>query len=306
MTTKIRQIFENRGRTMTLNNLRQADIPVGAYPIPQMPGTAPGLVCPIGDKVIYAVPGVPSEMREMMSGTVIPDICRRSGQSAIILSRTLRTWGLSESGIDEMLTERMAELDRRGNPTIAFNASGIEGIKVRITAKCADVATARRLLDEEEREVRAVLGEAVFGIDDQSMEAVVLEQLRRRSLTIAAAETLTGGILSSRMSALDPVLATFRGSTIAPEQGGDSAEQRATFAAQAVRRGFDAAVGIAASPPAPELGEPPGTVYLAMANGTGAADTARVILPGDRRRMREYAVISLLNFVRQKLDEQPR
>ena len=79
---KIRHIFESRGRVMSQNNLRQADIPVGAAPIAQMPGTAPGLVCPIGSKVIYAVPGVPSEMREMMLGTILPDLRRRAGQAA--------------------------------------------------------------------------------------------------------------------------------------------------------------------------------------------------------------------------------
>lgn len=88
---KIRAMFEKRGRVMTDNNRRQADIPEGATPIAEMPGTAPGLYCPVDDKVIYAVPGVPSEMREMMRGTILADLRRRSGQTAIIRSRTLRT-----------------------------------------------------------------------------------------------------------------------------------------------------------------------------------------------------------------------
>ena len=138
---KIRAIFESRGRVMTVNNLRQADIPEGASPIAQMPGTAPGLVCPVADKVVYAVPGVPSEMREMFTGTILPDLRRRMGQTAVIRSRVLRTWGHSESGIAEMVAARVVELDKLGNPTIAFQASGIDGIKVRIVAKCDDEAT---------------------------------------------------------------------------------------------------------------------------------------------------------------------
>jgi nicotinamide-nucleotide amidase len=226
----------------------------------------------------------------------------------VILSRTLRTWGLSESGIDEMLTERMAELDKTGNPTIAFNASGIEGIKVRITAKCDDVATAKRLLDAEEGEVRTILGDAIFGVDEQTMESVVLDWLRAKSMTLAAAETLSGGILSSRMSALDLMMTTFIGATIGPDQtrAGETPEQRAVKAAEAIRKGFGASIGIAASPPAPDSGEPPGTVYFAMAVGTGPTRTSRAVLPGDRRRLREYSVISLLNFVRQELDQMPR
>ena len=95
---RIRHMFESRGRVMTENNLRQADVPVGASIIEQMPGTAPGLVCPIGDKVVYCVPGVPSEMKIMMEGTILPDLQRRAGVASMIQSRVLKTWGHSESG----------------------------------------------------------------------------------------------------------------------------------------------------------------------------------------------------------------
>ena len=195
-----------------------------------MPGTAPGLVCPVGDKVIYAVPGVPSEMREMVAGTILPDLRRRMGQTAVIRSRVLRTWGASESGVAEMVGGRVEELDKLGNPTIAFQASGIDGIKVRIVAKCNDEATAKRVLDSEEGLLRGLLGDLVFGIDEQSMEAVVLGELRRRSLTAAATETLTGGILSARMSALDPAMEVFRGAIVRPEAAAAGASRLARAA----------------------------------------------------------------------------
>ncbi|MGE5513369.1 MAG: CinA family nicotinamide mononucleotide deamidase-related protein [Bacteroidota bacterium] len=302
---KIKHMFEVRGRVMSANNLRQADIPVGAYPIPQMPGTAPGLVCPVGDKVIYAVPGVPREMKEMVTGTVLPDLRRRSGQAAVIRSRVLRTWGLSESGIDEMLTDRMKELDALRNPTIAFQASGIEGIKVRLVAKCDDEATAKRLLDGEEKLVRGILGDAVFGVDEETMESVVLDLLRKRGRTVAAAESLTGGILSSRMSAIDMAMETFRGAIIGPgenagETHGRSPDQRAGAAAIDVRTRLGTSVGLSAIAPRPDEGHPPGTVFAGVAMG-GEAQVERVVLPGDRNRLREYAVISLLNFARKLL-----
>lgn len=305
IAAEIRHRFEARGRTMSLNNLRQADIPIGASPIPEMPGTAPGLVCPIGDKVIYAVPGVPSEMREMVAGTVLPDLRRRMGASAVIRSRTLRTWGLSESGIDEMLTERMAELDRLGNPTIAFNASGIEGIKVRVTAKCDDEETATRILDAEEKILRAILGEAVFGIDDESMELVVLNQLKSHGLTIASAEAVTGGILASRMSAIDMALTTFKGGQIAadrdpllpPEIAPDA---RSLREAKAIAAHYKTDIGLAIVAADRDEGQRPGTVFItAVIKGTPHTDMT--VLPGDRRRMREYGVISALNFLRKIL-----
>ncbi len=302
---EIRRRFEVRGRTMSANNLRQADIPEGASPIPEMPGTAPGLVCPVGDKVIYAVPGVPSEMREMVAGTVLPDLRRRMGASAVIRSRTLRTWGLSESGIDEMLTERMAELDRLGNPTIAFNASGIEGIKVRVTAKCDDEETANRILDAEEKILRAILGEAVFGIDDESMELVVLNALQARGLTLAASEAVTGGILSQRMTAIDMGMTTFKGAVIRPDRDPVqppemSPEARSLRDATAARDAFGADIGVAVVAADRDEGARPGTVFI-TAVYRGTPHTDMTVLPGDRRRMREYGVISALNFLRKVL-----
>ena len=144
MGEKIRRGFEARGRRFTENNLRQADCPVGASFIPEMPGTAPGLVCPLGKQVIYAVPGVPFEMREMMAGTILPDLKRRAGVTAVIKSRVLKSWGETESRLAELLAERIDALDRAGNPTIAFQASGIEGLKIRITAKAENPRRRKR------------------------------------------------------------------------------------------------------------------------------------------------------------------
>ena len=143
IAARIEEMFRMRGREMPVNNLRQAMVPAGAVAISQQPGTAPGLVVPFiregeSEKVLYAVPGVPYEMKEMFLGTIIPDLQHRSGETAVIDSRVLRTWGQSESGLAEMLTSRMKELDDVGNPTLAFLASGVEGIKVRVTAKASD------------------------------------------------------------------------------------------------------------------------------------------------------------------------
>src|SRR5215467_8749508 len=238
IAAKIRHRFESRGRVMSENNLRQADIPVGATPIPQMPGTAPGLVCPVGSKVISATPGVPHEMHEMFLGTILPDLRRRPGQASVIKSRVLRTWGMSESALAEILETRFGELDKLGTPTIAFQANGIDGIKVRIVAKCDDEASAAGILDAEEALIRGLLGEVIFGVDDQSMESVVLETLRRKGLTFAASETITGGLLSERMSAVDPAMEVYRGGRVGAERvaaGDPRPEQRAAAAASRVR-----------------------------------------------------------------------
>ena len=297
---KIRHMFESRGRVMVDNNRRQADIPEGASLIAQMPGTAPGLICPVGNKVIYAVPGVPHEMREMLLGTVLDDLQRRSGETAVIRSRVLRTWGDSESGLAERLANRIDELDTLGNPTLAFQASGIEGIKVRITAKAPDEAAAEAVIGLEEELLRALIGDVIFGVDEESMETVVINQLKSRGLTLAVAEGLTGGVLSARLSQIDPDLEVFRGGQIS--DGPETADETAAEAAQRIRQDFGADVGLAVVAAQPDDGQPPGTVHLHLSIGE-AQFAGETSLPGDRARFRDYAVINVLNFLRKTLAE---
>jgi nicotinamide-nucleotide amidase len=254
----------------------------------------------VGSKVVYAVPGVPSEMREMFLGTILPDLVRRSGQAAVIRSRVVRSWGMSESGLAEVLAPRMEELDKIGNPTLAFQASGMDGIKVRIVAKCPDEATAARVLDAEEKFVRGVLGDVIFGLDEQTMESVVLDLLRKKGLTLAVAETVTGGLLSARLSAIDWAMETFRGATVVPRMPGRPGEQVAIAAAAEVRGKFGTNVGIAAVAADANEGLAPGTVFLAI-DVKGAHQTEKVMLTPDRRRTREFSVISLLNLLRRAL-----
>ena len=298
---KIRHMFESRGRVMTDNNQRQADIPAGAAPIPRMPGTAPGLYCPIGDKVIYAVPGVPYEMREMMHHFIVPDLQERSGQRAVIRSRFLRTWGNSESGLAEALANRIDELDEIGNPTLAFLASGIEGIKVRITAKANDEVAALNILAKEEIRLRELLGDIVFGIDEETIETVVLDKLRAKNMTLTVSESLTGGVMSSRLSSMDPEMNIFKGAIIS---NGSSKEEiginRAISAARHALETYGTDVSVAAVAPSPSESRPRGTVYLGIIIGNNEF-TDEVALPGDRDRLRNYAVISLLNYCRKLL-----
>ena len=118
----IRELFAARGRRMADNNLRQAMVPVGATIIPQTRGTAPGLICPVTvdgvDKVVYAVPGVPHEMYDMVQRAILPDLRRRSGDDSVIASRVLRTWGESESGLNERLDDVIDQLEGPDTPTL--------------------------------------------------------------------------------------------------------------------------------------------------------------------------------------------
>jgi len=310
----IRSLFASRGRTMADNNLRQADVPVGATVIPQRTGTAPGLICPVGDKVVYAVPGVPYEMREMLERSVLHDLAARSGQRQVIVSRVLRTWGESESGVAELLDPRIKALDEVGNPTIAFLASGIEGIKVRLTARGNTIEAADGLLDAEADAVRAILGDIVFSSEDLPMEAEVGRLLVAQGRTLAVAESLTGGLVASRIVAVPGASQWFRGGVVAyaadlkaslldVPHGPAVSKATAIAMADGVRRRFGADVGLSTTGvagPTEQDGERPGTVWLGLAID-GEVSAKRVQLPGDRDRVRQMAVTSAVDGLRRKL-----
>ena len=314
LVEKIRNIFGGRGRPMPENNLRQADVPQGASIIAQMPGTAPGLVCPVGDKVVYAVPGVPYEMVEMVQGTVLPDLERRAGITAIIKSRTLRTWGDSESGLAEKLHDEFVRLENGGGATIAFLASGMEGIKVRITAKADTEAEVDAILAEQEARVRAIIGPVVFGVDDDTMESVVLDLLKAQGLTLGLAESLTGGLIASRICDIPGASGAFRGSIVSyasdvkfdvlgvPE-GPVVSEAAVRAMAEGAARvlGADCAIAVTGvAGPAPQDGEEPGVVWMAtLVDGDVVATRAK--FPFDRNRTRQFTTITVMNALRLRL-----
>lgn len=310
----IRARFGSRGREMPANNLRQAELPRGASPLPVQPGTAPGLRCPVGDKVVYAVPGVPWEMREMVSRCVVPELRQRAGISGVIASRTLRTWGLSESKLAEVLDDEIRRLDVTGEATIAFLASGWEGLKVRITAKGDDERAVARVLDAEEARIRDLVGDIVFGVDDDTMESVVLEALRRRSVTLGLAESLTGGLIGARISAVPGCSEVFRGGIVAYDRRvklevlgcpdvGAVTEEMVRAMARGACRVLGADIGLAVTGvagPDPHDGQEPGTVWVGLARGERTE--ARLLhLPFDRERTRQFTCISALDLLRRRL-----
>lgn len=323
LVARIAEMFSSRARAMPASNERQADVPRGAAPIAQQLGTAPGLVCPVGGKVVYALPGVPHEMQEMFTRAVLPDLQRRlgeSGQSGVIVSRVVKTWGMSESGLGEVLGPRIEALDATGaNPTIALLASGIEGLKVRITAKAADVEAAGALLASEESRVRALLGDVVFGTDDETMESAVASLLTERDLKLALAESLTGGLVAARLVNVQGASTWFKGGVVAYDsavkfslldvpEGPVVTDTAARAMAEGARRLLDATVGLAltgVAGPEPQDGRPPGTVIVGLAVAEAPVESVELHLPGDRERVRQYAVISALDLLRRRLAAQP-
>jgi len=318
--TGIEAVFAERGRPMSPSNARQADVPAGARIIPQV-GTAPGLICPVGSKVIYAVPGVPWEMQAMIETAVLPDLRSRGGMASVIVSRTLRTWGLGESVLAETIAHRLDALDAQGDgaPTIAFLASGIEGVKVRVTVKSEDLESATSALDAEEKLLREILGDVIFGVDDETMEAAVGALLAERGLSLGVAESYTGGLIASRIVAVPGASRWFTGGVVSYQSsvkfsllevpvGPVVSLDSAAAMAAGVKRLLNADVGLATTGvagPDPQDGVDPGTVFVGLALADEPPIAEALQLFGGRGRIREMGTISSLDRLRHQLLARP-
>lgn len=308
---ELRRRFERAGRVMPENNLRQAEYPEGAEMLPNPKGSAPGLALDHEGTHLFALPGVPAEMHQLLADHVLPRLRTVAGVTDVIVSRLLRSWGMSES----MVAERLADLyESATNPTMAFLASSGE-IKVRLTAKAPSMTAARDLIIPVEREVRLRLGSHVFGADDDTIGAVIQRLLSERGWTIGTAESMTAGLVAAALTSEPGSSAVFVGGVIAYDADvktsalGVDAELVARFGqvspevAMAMaegardRLGCDVGVSVTGSAGPDPLDSPVGTSWIGVA--TPEDSRARMLqMPGDRERVRTYTTTATLHLAR--------
>ena len=310
LAATVRAVFDKMGRRMPEDNLRQADLPVGATPIPPV-GTAPGFWIEARGKLLFAVPGVPWEMRAMLESTVLPMLAARSGEG-VLLSRQVLVLGLGESGAHEAIRDIVAE---QTNPSIAFLASAGQ-VRVRITARASTRAAASQLIDPVERAVRVRLGDHAVAGDFSDIVAAFAHLMKDRSLTVGAAESLTGGLLGAELTRAAGASHFFRGSLVVYDgeakhavAGVDArildgpgaiSEEAARAMAEGAARCLDADVGISTTGvagPEPSEGKPVGLVYVAAAHD-GRTETRTLRGYGDRENIRRLAVTAALDLGR--------
>lgn len=307
----LRRWWHERGRQMPETNLRQAWYPAGAELMPNPKGTAPGLRMRVGGCRVFAVPGVPAEMLPMVDEDIIPSLLAEQDARGVMVSRVLRTWGESESRVDEMLSDLFLG---SANPTVAYLASAAE-IKVRLTARSSDRAGALALISPVEEEVRRRLGARVFGADDRTVERILLEQLGERGWSIGTAESATGGMIAAAITAVSGASATFVGSVVAYDRAvkeaalgvpaglidanGVVSEAVALAMCDGAATVLGADVVVAttgAAGPEPH-GAAVGTMVIAVRTPEDAK-ARTLMMPGDRERVRTYTVTSALHHVR--------
>lgn len=273
-----------QGGSVSDTVLRMADLPEGAEGLPNANGAALGVALERRGKWMFAVPGVPVEMIAMLDRQVIPRLRRIAGESMVLRSRMLRTWGLGESRI----AERLDDLFGSTNPSVAFLISDME-VKVRISAKAADRESADDLIRPIEDEVRSRLGDAVFGADEETVETIVVDRLIAHGWTVATFEHATLGQVGARLAIADRGRRVFIGSAVA------------------AGRPPEADVVLRVGPIGPDRDRGPRTTrQVEMTVTTPLGERSRVFdFGGDEERVRSFATIAGLHLLRVALDPAP-
>ena len=302
--------FARRGLEMPPSNIRQATLIPSAVAILNPQGTAPGWWVEKDGRIIVAMPGPPGEMQFMWQNEILPRLHKRAG--AVILSRMVKTFGLSEAKVDELL----ADLTASSNPTLATYAK-LDGIYLRIAAKADKLEAAQEMISKREAEVRAILGDIIWGVDDETHEGVVGQLLMTKGLSLAVAESFTGGFLTHTLASTPGSERYFKGGLIATSDEvkvalgldpkmvtGKANAEVATAMAILARRKLDASIGIGIegeSSPEAVSGMVPGTVFVAIDSEQIKQHQVQSYsgrLYQMRRRAAYYALFDLMKLLR--------
>jgi nicotinamide-nucleotide amidase len=279
LETWLRGVYARRGNVMPERNIKQTWLIPSARALANPRGTAPGWWVERDGKLIISMPGPPAEMTRMWEEEVAPELLRRH-TGTVLIKRTLKTAGIGESNVDEMLSPLL----KSTNPSIGIYARA-DGVQVRIGAKADTPEAAKILIEPIEAEARRILGAHLWGADDDTFESVLGGMLKQRGLTLAVMESCSGGLLADTLTNVPGSSAYFRGGIVAyatevkemmgvdpaviAKYGVVSAETAAAMA-EAVRQRLGADIGMGVTGvagPEPQDGQPVGQVYIALDGG---------------------------------------
>jgi nicotinamide-nucleotide amidase len=297
LLAQIEAFFARFGSTMSDNNRRQAHLPEGCIPIENPVGTAPGFIVEDERGAIITLPGVPREMRYLMTHAVVPYLQQRLGQRDVLVTRILRTVALGESRIDQLI----ADLEVSANPTVGLSAHPGQ-TDIRIVAKAPTPSEAEAMVTGFETTIRQRLGAAIYATGEVSLEAVIAGLMRERGTSLAVAETLTQGDITRRLSSYPDV---FHGGMVATSgqglgqalgmySGNLAGEAGAVALARAVRVAWDTSHGLAV------VSDQSDRAWVAIAHETGT-ESRRLRFQGRDIRARVWTTTLALEFLRRLL-----
>jgi nicotinamide-nucleotide amidase len=313
---EIRDFFAQLGREMAPNNAKQADFPEGAEVLRNPLGTAPGFMLEAEGALLFFMPGVPRELYRMVDHEVLPRIQARLGQGGVVRSALLRTFGMGESNLDHLLRDLV-----RGDPDtqLGFRTQFPDNL-IRVVVRGGDARQADARLAELVRQVRERIGDLVIGEGEAGLEQIVGDVLVQRGLTLAVAESCSGGLISSRLTDVPGSsryllagLVTYSNASKVRELGvpealleghGAVSEPVARAMAEGVRRRSGADLGLAttgvAGPDGGSEAKPVGTLYLALADEKGTL-CHRYQLMNERWRNKQMTSQLALDWVRRRV-----
>ena len=312
-------LFARLGRVMHENNRKQAELPRGSIVMANANGTAPGFIAVRADgKFIASMPGVPREMKPMLQGDLIPWLRERFHLTQAIHTRVLHTIHIAESEIDHRIDDLFRTLE---NPKIAVLAHDYR-CDVKIMAKAASAQEAERLIAPVEEDLRARLSGHIYASDEMTLPGAIHAILQREKLTLAAAESCTGGAISSELTSVAGSSQSYMGGIVAYDNRvkvaqlgvrdetlrtyGAVSEETALEMARGVRTHLGADVGIAttgiAGPAGGSAEKPVGLVWLAIACNE-MERAIRLDLVGDRAAIQRRATVAALGFLWRSLQQ---
>ena len=312
LVTKFRELFSYYKIDMPPSNIRQAGVIPSAQVIPNPRGTAPGWWVERDKRIIITMPGPPREMQLMWTKEVLPKLQQRT-QGTVILSRTLKIFDLTEAKVDELVSSFLSAT----NPTLATYAK-VDGIYLRITAKAQVASEAQRLIDQREADIRAILGDNIWGVDYDSLEGIVGALLTAKGLSLATVESSTGGLLANVITNVPGSSKYFTGGLITyadkaktafgldaelVSQYGAVSAQAAEAMATIAREKLGATIGVGltgVTGPAEVEGKPVGTIFVGIDDGQHRKGIAKNY-PGNRLQVKQRAVTSALFELRRVL-----
>jgi nicotinamide-nucleotide amidase len=312
LEAQLRAFFASRALMMPERNVKQAALIPSARPIANPRGTAPGWWVERDGRILVAMPGPPVEMERMWEKEVAPRLARLPA-GGVIVSRTLKTMGIGEGTVDEMVSPLLHST----NPSLAVYAKP-DGVHLRITAKATSREEAERLIAPMEEKARVILGNVIWGADDETLEAAVGAMLRERGLSVATMESCTGGLLASTITDVAGSSTYFKGGFVAytaemkialgVDEGlvrrhGVVSQEVARDMARAVRErlGADLGIGITGvAGPEPLEDKPVGTVHIALDDGRGPQAVSYTFAQS-RAAIKRRAVTTALFLLRRAL-----
>jgi nicotinamide-nucleotide amidase len=312
MESRLRAFFASRGIVMPERNVKQAALIPSARAIANPRGTAPGWWVEREGRILVAMPGPPVEMERMWEKEVAPRLAKLA-TGGVIVSRTLKTMGIGEGSVDEMISPLL----RSTNPSLAVYAKA-DGVHLRITAKAASREEAQRLIAPMEEEARGILGRTIWGADDETLEATVGAMLRERGLSVATMESCTGGLLASTVTDVAGSSSYFKGGFVAytaemkialgvdeelVRRHGVVSQEVARDMARVARErlGADFGIGITGvAGPEPLEDKPVGTIHIALDDGRGPQAISYTFAQS-RAAIKRRAVTTALAVLRRAL-----